>query len=159
MNRYDEKAERAENRAERARDKRDYGAAEWHDAVAKKYTHKTIRHGQAVNAIDRLLKKKVNESVDLLDESVGKIKKALNDNGVHPDTVGKMKNGEYVTRREFFYSRGHDSSKEAQNVADALNKAGIKHTITDHQEHWKPFRGGASTRTSSHWAVHFRVHE
>ena len=61
-NRYSERAGNAEDRAVRAFGKGDYTGEKWHRAFEKKYDHKAKRHGQAINVINRLLKKRVNES-------------------------------------------------------------------------------------------------
>lgn len=72
------------------------------------------------------------------------------------DSVGKNKNGEYVFRREFFYTHGFTSEKWAAKVSAALTADGRAHRVTEHHEVWKPFRGGASTAQSSHWAAHVK---
>lgn len=75
------------------------------------------------------------------------------------DSVGRNKEGHLVARREFFYRHGGTSEKFAGEVSRALTKAGVKHTVVDHNEHWAPFRGGASVKSSSHWAAHIKVHD
>jgi hypothetical protein len=66
------------------------------------------------------------------------------------DTVSH-KNGVFTVRREFFYTNGYTSVKLAETIMAAIPGA----EPIDHGEVWKPFRGGESTRNSSHWWVKF----
>lgn len=67
--------------------------------------------------------------------------------------------GIHTIRSGFFYRHGGSSASHASKVSDALNKAGIKHTVLDHGEENKPFRGGANTKGSSHWWAQVKVHK
>lgn len=87
---------------------------------------------------------------------MSKVREALS--GV-ADTVGRNKEGNLVARREFFYTHGYSAEKFSQAVSSALSAEGIKHTIVDSGETWKPFRGGASVANSSHWWVEIRLEQ
>lgn len=71
------------------------------------------------------------------------------------DTVGKNKNGEIVVRRGFFYTHGMTSNEFAENCLHLIRKTGLEPTLVEHNEVWKPFRGGASTANSSHFSATF----
>jgi hypothetical protein len=72
----------------------------------------------------------------------------------HADDIQFVrKNNTWIFRREFFYTHGCTAEKYAEAITKRLTDAGINHMILDSNEIWKPFRGGASTRASSHWAV------
>lgn len=95
-----------------------------------------------------------------LTESVKKVNDALRKNGVYPDSVGKNKDGTVTVRKGFFYTHGKDSSHHTKNVIDALNKAGVKHTVVDDGEHRAArWRGGASVRQGDHWYTTVKLHE
>lgn len=78
--------------------------------------------------------------------------KALREN-VHADTIGRDKDGNIVLRWEFFYTHGCTSEKKAEMVQKFLADQKLPATVVDHGEHYAAFRGGASTRNSSHWWV------
>lgn len=71
---------------------------------------------------------------------------------IHFDTVSK-KDGVFTCRKEFFYRHDRSAEKYAAEVLKAFPNAVIIETA----EIWKPFRGGASTRNSSHFLVRFSV--
>jgi len=100
----------------------------------------------------------VNEDTKItqLDENTAsQIKKHLQDGGVHPDTVGKARDGTITVRKGFFYSHGKSSADLHSRVKEALSKHGVSddtHHIT-HGEHYTSFRGGASVADQTHWWV------
>jgi hypothetical protein len=99
-----------------------------------------------------------NEETEISEAKSPSAKSVLQDRG-HYDSVGKDKTGHLVVRRGYFYRNGGDSEKLAASVSRHLTDAGIKHTVVDHGDHWAPFRGGASTRNSSHWWAKVKIHE
>lgn len=64
-----------------------------------------------------------------------------------------VRKGVYTVRRGFFYRHDMDSQK----LANTCEKAIPGCTIIDHGEVWKPFRGGAELRNSSHFWVKFTI--
>ena len=72
------------------------------------------------------------------------------------DTVSK-RNGVFTVRREFFFSFGQTSQTFANQIEANMREAGFSIEIVAHGEVWKPFRGGAATKDSSHWWVEFKV--
>lgn len=68
------------------------------------------------------------------------------------DQVSKNKAGNWVIRRGFFYRHGATAESEAQKVREAF--PGV--TIIGSGDHWAPFKGGASIKTSSHFWVEFK---
>jgi hypothetical protein len=82
------------------------------------------------------------------------IKQILLNAHLRCDTIGKNKVGNFVARRQFFYTHGYDSKKFADAIAAILSG---KIEVVNHGEHWAAFRGGASTAQSSHWWVEFRT--
>ena len=124
------------------------------------------------NQLDELSKATLNSYFNKASDKYKKIKEDITEaKAVSPtlaakralqgvaDSVGKNKEGHLVARREFFYRHGGTSEKFAGEVSRALTKAGVKRTVVDHDEHWAPFRGGASVKNSSHWAAHIKVHD
>jgi hypothetical protein len=81
--------------------------------------------------------------------AVANVRKALQ----YFDGVSKLKTGEIIVRKGFFYRHGYDSNKMADFVTEKLQVAGIKAVITNKGEIWKPFRGGSTLANSSHWFV------
>lgn len=88
---------------------------------------------------------------------VAVVTKALQDNGVHPDTVSKTKVGTVIARWGFFYTHGMTADKKAAAVKKALETAGIKFEIVNSYEKWTSFNGGASIAKSSHWGVEISI--
>lgn len=84
------------------------------------------------------------------------VRKAL---GTDRGDVGRTKDGHVIIRHEYFFSHGGSSEKLAARVTDQLTKAGVKHTVVDHGNHWAPFKGGAPTSKSSHWWVKVKLHD
>ena len=72
--------------------------------------------------------------------------------GVCPENVSLYK-GVYTVRKGFFYRNGFTSDKLAAKVSAAFPSA----TIVEHDEIWKPFKGGASLKNQSHWYVKFAL--
>ena len=72
---------------------------------------------------------------------------------VYADSFGRDRAGDFVVRRGFYYRNGGTAERFRDQVAAQLESAGIKFTVVNCGEHWAPFRGGASTRNSSHWYV------
>jgi len=66
-----------------------------------------------------------------------------------------VKAGVFTIRRGFFYTNGYTAEKFAQRVKEAFPTA----VILESGEIWKPFRGGASVASQSHWFVKFSVPE
>ena len=81
------------------------------------------------------------------------VKEGLEKAEVHFDTIGKNKAGNYVIRRGYFYRHGNSATEMANRVSEA----GFE--VVDSGDHWAAFRGGASTRQSSHFWVEFKVKE
>lgn len=79
-------------------------------------------------------------------------KASLLSSGIHIDTLSKNKDGNYIARRAFYYTRG----KTSKMLADQFSKLSYIEVI-DHGEVWKPFRGSASIANSSHWYVIFKL--
>lgn len=83
-------------------------------------------------------------------------KKAI---GALADSVGKNKAGHVVARREFFYRHGYTAEKFVADVKAALTAAGFKTEVVDSYEMWKPFRGGGSVASNSHWYAELKLLE
>jgi len=67
--------------------------------------------------------------------------------------VSRLKTGEIIIRKGFYYHHGYDCRQLADFVTEKLQAAGIKAVIVDRGEKWKPFRGGSTLANSSHWFV------
>jgi hypothetical protein len=66
------------------------------------------------------------------------------------DTISK-RNGIFTARKAYFYTYG-------QTEQDAVNVIKIRipsAKIIDTGDHWRPFKGGASIASQSHWYVKF----
>lgn len=111
-------------------------------------------------------KKLAREDVEQLDEAqpskhpsrslMGKVR-----DNVSSDDMTKHGDGTVTFRRGYFYRHGETSDKWAGRVSDQLNKAGIKHTVLDHDDvnPYKAFKGGASVKSQSHFAARVKLHE
>jgi len=58
-----------------------------------------------------------------------------------------------TVRRAFFYTMGKTADDYVRRVLSEYPEA----KIIDKGEVWKPFKGGASVKTQSHWFVKFRL--
>ena len=88
---------------------------------------------------------------------IGKIarrtKEILQRKGVHPDELGYSKRtGELTFRKGFFYTHGGSAEK----YAGAIKKVFPGAKITGTGDIWKPFKGGGSLKTQSHFQVRFK---
>jgi hypothetical protein len=73
---------------------------------------------------------------------------------VHADAITKRrKDGVIVLRRAFFYRHGGTAEKFADRVREAFVKYNIPAKVINSGEVWKPFRGGATVASQSHWFV------
>lgn len=69
------------------------------------------------------------------------------------DTVGKRK-GDVVVRKSFFYQMGKNPQKFAQEVNEALEKAGLPQRAVESGCKYATFRGGQTVAQGSHfWAI------
>ena len=88
-----------------------------------------------------------------------KIRKLSTDGDIRSDyssgdsTGHSVSKGIHTFRKSYYYTHGDTSSKYASHVSDALKSHGIEHTVVDHGQEYKPFRGGASAKNSSHFWV------
>ena len=73
------------------------------------------------------------------------------------DTVGRNAAGHLLLRRGFFYKYGHNSYDFAQKCLEALALIGVSGRCVDNYTVDKPFRGGATTRNSSHYFAEIAV--
>lgn len=72
---------------------------------------------------------------------------------VSADSVGRAMDGTIKLRRGFFYRNGKTAEMWRDSVLHQLEKAGFEVEALDCGEVWKPFRGGASVASQSHWWV------
>jgi siroheme synthase (precorrin-2 oxidase/ferrochelatase) len=82
------------------------------------------------------------------------VKEAL---GHSVDQVSKLKNGNVMVRKGYFYRNGMDDVKFNNIVANALQKNGIPVNVIDFGDHWAAFNGGATVARSSHFYVELAV--
>ena len=99
------------------------------------------------------------EEVGQLEESVAKVRKALEAGKLFSDSIGKNKDGHVVVRNGFYYKSGRSAEAQTAKIKRALDDAGVKHTIVKDGEHNAPFRGGASVGRQSHFYTHIKLHE
>ena len=99
------------------------------------------------------------EEAGQLEESVAKVRKALEAGKLFSDSIGKNKDGHVVVRNGFYYKSGRSAEAQTAKIKRALDDAGVKHTIVKDGEHNAPFRGGASVGRQSHFYTHIKLHE
>jgi len=75
----------------------------------------------------------------------------------HFDSVSE-KNGVWTVRRGFFYRHGGSAERLVEVLVKAFEGTGLVFGMDDMGEVWKPFRGGASVASQSHWWVKFTVY-
>jgi len=71
------------------------------------------------------------------------------------DGMSISKTGEITVRRGFFYRLGMSAEKFRDSVVEKFPEA----RILDFGEKYRPFRGGASVKASSHFFVTFTMPE
>ena len=69
------------------------------------------------------------------------------------DSFGTNKQGETTLRWEYFYRHGRSAESYATSVQKIIDAHSLNLMIIDSGDHWAAFRGGASTRNSSHFYV------
>jgi hypothetical protein len=69
------------------------------------------------------------------------------------DQVSKLKNGNIMVRKGYFYRNGMDADNFKNLVVAALLKNGIVANVIDYGDHWAAFTGGASVARQSHFYV------
>ena len=84
--------------------------------------------------------------------SLTKIRKSIQENVICDDVMVSRKNGCVRVFKGYFY-RSHNAEKFAQRIESACIKHNIPVRVTDCGSTWKPFRGGASVRSQSHYWV------
>jgi len=88
------------------------------------------------------------------DEFHSAVKKLHTDGGLNADDMSRnTKDGTITLRRGFFYRHGKDSQSFADEVSKKLTDAGVHHTVVNHGEVDRPFKGGGSTKQNSHFHV------
>lgn len=94
---------------------------------------------------------KIDEAKDEFHSSV---KKLHTDGRLSADDMSRnLKDGTITLRKGFFYRNGKDSQQFADDVSKKLTDAGIHHTVVNHGEVDKSFKGGGSTKQNSHFHV------
>ena len=68
-----------------------------------------------------------------------------------------LSKGVWTVRTGFFYTHGVTSEKFEASIVKELEEFGILIRVLESGEVWKPFKGGASVASQSHWYVKFRV--
>jgi len=69
------------------------------------------------------------------------------------DQVSKLKNGNIIVRKGYFYRNGMVCDKFKDRIVASLTAAGIVANVVDFGDRWMPFRGGASVARQSHFYV------
>ena len=88
------------------------------------------------------------------DEFHSAVKKLHTDGGLNADDMSRnLKDGTITLHRGFFYRHGKDSQSFANEISKKLTDAGVHHTVVNHGEVDKPFKGGGSTKQNSHFHV------
>ena len=82
--------------------------------------------------------------------TVKQVKEALS---YSVDQVSKLKNGNIVVRKGYFYRNGMDELKFSNIVLTKLRTAGLSINIVNFGDHWAAFNGGATVARSSHFYV------
>lgn len=64
---------------------------------------------------------------------------------------------QFTVRRGFYYKSGKTVEHFEKEIVSQLEKEGYSVTVIDSGEIEKPFKGGASTKNSSHWWIKLKV--
>jgi len=75
---------------------------------------------------------------------------------LHPDGIGRSRNGLITLRNGFFYRHGKTAEMFADRVRACIAEKGLPAEVVGCGEHWAVFKGGAALRNSSHWWVTVR---
>jgi len=76
----------------------------------------------------------------------------------HADVVTKLKNGNYIFRRGFFYRNGSSAETFKDDIVGLLkSKFSGVFEVVEFKETWKAFSGRSSVANSSHWSVEIKV--
>lgn len=66
-------------------------------------------------------------------------------------------NGVYTFRQGYYYRSGGSSGSFAQRISDQLKSLGFKFELINHDDQWRPFKGGASLKAQSHFWAAFKI--
>ncbi|MCK9574655.1 MAG: hypothetical protein WC979_00285 [Candidatus Pacearchaeota archaeon] len=77
----------------------------------------------------------------------------LEEKGIYPDILSKTRKGTFIARWEFYYTHGNTAEKYAAAIKNQFPDAVIVNT----EKIWKPFRGDATVKQSSHFLVEFKI--
>ena len=73
------------------------------------------------------------------------------------DEISKDREGNLIFRRGFFYTNNGSAEQFAARIDNELTNLNIPHTIVDKGQVWRPFKGGATTKSQSHWWVKVKI--
>ena len=85
--------------------------------------------------------------------SLNTLAKQIRENLMVDDVMVSRKNGCVRVFKGYFYSNGGSPESFAERVREELKDNNIEGMVVDWGGQWKPFKGGASVRTQSHWYV------
>ena len=86
--------------------------------------------------------------------TVKQVKEAI---GHSADQVSRLKNGNIMVRKGYFYRSGMDSDKFSKFISRLAQEAGYAVSVVNSGDHWAAFKGGVSVAKSSHFYVELGI--
>lgn len=83
---------------------------------------------------------------------IAKVKQAVN-----ADQVSRLRNGNIMIRKGYFYRGKQDQFSFAKEIKEQLALHEIKAEMVNCGDHWASFKGGASVSKQSHFWVELGV--
>ena len=108
------------------------------------------RIGGISRAVDRLA------AEDVAEGRAPSVIQKIRDN-ISVDEISKDREGNLIFRRGFFYTNNGSAEQFAARIDNELTNLNIPHTIVDKGQVWRPFKGGATTKSQSHWWVKVKI--
>jgi hypothetical protein len=86
-----------------------------------------------------------------------KLTKKFIEENIFVDDVQQSKDGSFILRQGYFYTSGKTEIDFSKSIVNQFDKTPFKIVVLDRGTVSKPFKGGASIRSQSHWWVKIKL--
>ncbi len=76
---------------------------------------------------------------------------------IYCSQISKNKLGNLIFRKGYFYRMGHSAESFSETISKSLNDLNLKFQIVSKGDIFKPFKGGASVKSQSHFFVEVSI--
>jgi len=86
-----------------------------------------------------------------------KLTKKFIEENIFVDDVQQSRDGSFILRQGYYYTSGKTEIDFEKSIVNQFDKTLFKIEVLNRGTVWRPFKGGASTRTQSHWWVKIKL--